>query len=199
VQNMTDSSLPQKNTLSSHSSPDGEAMGGIEGGQFVRLYSAAYPRVYRYILSLVPRRSDADEVMQETSVVLWQKFNEFLVDRDFTHWACGIARLVVLELLRKQKPFLLGFDEQLVTQLASRREEQYELMELRQEFLEECKEHLTEKDIQLLDLFYGSSKGAQKAASQQGCTLRNIYQQLGRIRRGLFQCIERKIAGEGVR
>lgn len=176
-----------------------EERGGdsVKCGEFMRLYSVSYPRVYRYIFSLVPKKNDADEVMQETSVVLWQKFEEFQADRDFTRWACGIARLMVLELLRKQKPFLTGFDEQLVTQLASRQEEQYELMELRQEFLEECKERLAGKDIQLLDLFYGSRNGAQKAASQQDCTLRNIYQQLGRIRKVLFRCIERKIAGAG--
>lgn len=168
----------------------------VEDYSFMRLYSVAYPQVYRYIFSLVPEKTDVDEVMQETSVVLWEKFHEFETERNFTRWACGISRLIVLELLRKQKRFGVGFDEQIIKELAYRREEQYELLELRQEFLEECKEQLLEKDIELLDLYYNFQQGTQDLADKQGCTRRNIYQQLGRIRKVLFQCIERKMAEE---
>lgn len=191
---MTRSRINQKKN---HPFGGAEKESSARCSEFMRYYSVSYPQVYRYIFSLVPRKSDADEVIQEASVILWEKFEEFQPDRDFTRWACGIARLAVLELMRKQKSFLTGFDEQLVKQLAFRQEEQYELMELRQEFLEECKEKLPGKDIQLISCFYDSKTGAQKAATQRNCTLRNIYQQIERIRKVLFRCIERKIAEEG--
>ncbi|QDU14750.1 RNA polymerase sigma factor [Gimesia maris] len=112
----------RQNNSSSQLPDDNEVIPPLDHCPFMRYYSAAYPHVYRYIYSLVPRKADADEVMQETSVVLWQKFEEFQPDRDFTRWACGIARLVVLESLRKQRRFIVGFDEQLIKELSIRRE-----------------------------------------------------------------------------
>jgi len=187
-------SITRQNYPMSQTPDDKEVMPPRDHCPFMRYYSAAYPHVYRYIFSLIPRKSDADEVMQETSVVLWQKFGEFQPDRDFTRWACGIARLVVMEVLRKQRRFIVGFDEQLIKELSIRREERYELLELRQEFLEECKEQLDPQDLNLLDLYYNSQESAQDAAEKKGCTRRNIYQRLGTIRKLLFQCIERKMS-----
>tara|TARA_R110002111_G_scaffold1162_5_gene8239 strand:- start:1365 stop:1952 length:588 start_codon:yes stop_codon:yes gene_type:complete len=186
--------ITRQNYPMSQTPDDKEVMPPRDHCPFMRYYSAAYPHVYRYIFSLIPRKSDADEVMQETSVVLWQKFEEFQPDRDFTRWACGISRLVVMEVLRKQRRFIVGFDEQLIKELAIRREERYELLELRQEFLEECKEQLDQQDLNLLDLYYNSPESAQDAAEKKGCTRRNIYQRLGTIRKLLFQCIERKMS-----
>ncbi len=59
--------------------------------QFVELYSAAHRSVYACVMTLVRDPSDADEVLQETSLVLWRKFNDFRPDGDFVSWACGIA------------------------------------------------------------------------------------------------------------
>ncbi|WP_339625100.1 sigma-70 family RNA polymerase sigma factor [Gimesia maris] len=148
----------RQNNSSSQIPDDNEVIPPLDHCPFMRYYSAAYPHVYRYIYSLIPRKADADEVMQETSVVLWQKFEEFQPDRDFTRWACGIARLVVLESLRKQRRFIVGLDEQLIKELSIRREERYELLEIRQEFLEECKEQLDQQDLNLLDRYYNSQE-----------------------------------------
>lgn len=38
---------------------------------------------YSYILSLVPRSSDADYIMQEMTAIMWQKFSEFSEGTDF--------------------------------------------------------------------------------------------------------------------
>ena len=45
--------------------------------------------MHGFVRSLVPRREDAAEVMQEAAVVLWEKFDEFDSSRDFRKWACG--------------------------------------------------------------------------------------------------------------
>lgn len=48
-----------------------------QSATFVALWSAHGPRVYSYIFSLVGSWPDADDVYQETSVVLLEKFDEF--------------------------------------------------------------------------------------------------------------------------
>ena len=43
----------------------------------MRLFSTHQPQIFAYILTLLPAWHDAEEVMQETSVVLWNSFGEF--------------------------------------------------------------------------------------------------------------------------
>ena len=45
--------------------------------QFIRLFSREEPRLHAYILTMVPNWSDAADILQETSAVLWKKFDEF--------------------------------------------------------------------------------------------------------------------------
>src|SRR5882672_9457197 len=79
-------------------------------------------RVYRYIFSLIPRRTEAEELFQETSLTLWKTWERYSPDVEFVAWACGIAHNLVRNHLRKRKtqPRLLA-DEQLLDHLAERR------------------------------------------------------------------------------
>ncbi len=62
-----------------------------ETERFVSQFTVAHRRIYAFILTLLPNRSEADEVMQETSLVLWRQFDQFDPQRDFVRWACGVA------------------------------------------------------------------------------------------------------------
>ncbi|QDV48959.1 sigma-70 family RNA polymerase sigma factor [Gimesia fumaroli] len=162
----------------------------------MRLYSNSYSKIFRFILTLIPCRNDADEVMQETSLVLWRKFGEYQADGSFTRWACGIARIEVLRLMERKKRFAAFFDEQLLTQIASTHARYDELLEIRRDFLGQCKRQLPEKDLYLLQLIYESEHGAKTAASIMDQPLSTIYRHLDRIRTALFRCIERKMNAE---
>lgn len=48
-------------------------------------------QIFSYIYTLVPRRHDAEDLLQETSVVICEKFEEFRPGTDFVAWACQIA------------------------------------------------------------------------------------------------------------
>src|SRR5260221_10163530 len=48
-------------------------------------------QVFAYIYTLVPDRHDAEDLLQETSVVICEKFDEFVPGTDFVAWACQIA------------------------------------------------------------------------------------------------------------
>jgi len=163
----------------------------------MRLYANAHSRIFRFILTLIPCRNDADEVMQETSLILWRKFSEYEPGGNFTRWACGIARLEVLRLMERKKRFAALFDEQLLTQLAATQTRYDELLEIRRDFLAQCKRQLPEKDLYLLQLIYESEHGAKTAASIMDQPLSTIYRHLNRIRTTLYHCIERKINAEG--
>ena len=62
---------------------------------FVALFVKNQRRIYGYILTVVPDCNEADDLFQQTSLVLWEKADEFRPDGDFVRWACGIAFNVV--------------------------------------------------------------------------------------------------------
>src|SRR5262245_27195115 len=59
--------------------------------RFVRLFAQHEHQVYAYIVSVLANWADADEVMQETSVALWEMFDDFQEGTSFCSWACRIA------------------------------------------------------------------------------------------------------------
>ena len=62
-------------------------------GEFLELYSHNYPRLQFYLTSLMPMADDAADVLQETSLVLWKRFDTYETGTNFFAWACKIARL----------------------------------------------------------------------------------------------------------
>src|SRR5947208_8192852 len=70
-------------------------------------------RLYGYIHSLVRDLNDADDLFQQTSLILWKKFGEFDPRRSFFSWACGIARLEVANFVRTRARQRLYFSDDL--------------------------------------------------------------------------------------
>lgn len=49
--------------------------------EFVCLWTRYQPEVRRYVCRLMPATSDAEDVMQQTALRLWEKFNEYDSER----------------------------------------------------------------------------------------------------------------------
>ena len=57
--------------------------------RFVQLFARVRDNLFAYIFTLLPHWSDAEDVFQQTSLVLWRKFGEFRAARA-TSWP-GLA------------------------------------------------------------------------------------------------------------
>ena len=64
--------------------------------RFLRLYVENEESLNGFVRSLVFTLDDAREVMQDTAVVLWRKFEELDSPEDFRRWAFGVARFQAL-------------------------------------------------------------------------------------------------------
>src|SRR5262245_5742011 len=71
--------------------PQAGEPGSAKGRAFLRLFLQNERRLYAYILTLLPHRADADDVLQEASLVMWDKFDDANPPADFTAWGCRIA------------------------------------------------------------------------------------------------------------
>ena len=84
---MLDASQKSSATTSGNQSAPGE--------DFVRLFTQAQRPLYLFILPLVHTTADADEVLQETNVVMLSKWIQFELGTNFLAWCRTIARLEV--------------------------------------------------------------------------------------------------------
>ena len=162
--------------------------------RFAELLQAHHTQLFGYLYAMVQSVSDAEDLFQETSVVLWSKFAEYQEGTSFFSWAKATARYKLLNFLRSQER-RRQFSAELQSRLSNVFDElDSRVLQARLEALQECKERLSEDDRQLLEACYGSELSFRQTASQLGKSPKSVYNAMGRIRGVLMKCIEDKIA-----
>ena len=160
--------------------------------RFSDLLQQNYRRLYGYIYSLVRNFSDAEELLQDTSLVLWQKFDEFDPQTNFMTWACQIAKFTVLNFLRKEQRRKSHFTEEFQSHLLSLgAEAEVPPDDIRHDALEHCAGQLSQEQRDMLWDFYSESKTVPQIASERSRRPAGIYGSLHHIRNKLLQCMTR--------
>ena len=161
---------------------------------FADMLRRDHGRLYGYIHSLVRDLNDADDLFQQTTLVLWNKFDSFDPARSFFNWACGVARGEVANFLRSRGRSKLYFSDELNLLLAEAHEEfDTDEREERKEALGGCLEKLRDRDRELLQQCYGTDEAIQAIASKHGRSSQSVHNSLRRIRQALFECIQRSM------
>jgi RNA polymerase sigma-70 factor (ECF subfamily) len=165
--------------------------------EFVRLLTGSQAALYACILSLLPDRAAAQDVLQETNVTLWHKADDFEPGTSFMAWAARIARYHVLNFRRKAKRERLVFDDELIAELSSRQEDRAEDAERYSARLQQCLEKLPDEHRELLIRRYSSGGSVQAIAESRGQTIGAVSQLLYRIRESLLNCLSQPALGDG--
>lgn len=163
--------------------------------QFVALFAAHDRGIYKYVLTLLADPGDTQEVFQETSVTLWQKFDDYQPDSNFFAWACRVAYFEVLKFRQTHRRDRLRFNDDLLDTLAEERSAGEGLLYTRQAVLPDCMKKLPPMDRELIDVRYAGEETVQQIAQRTGRQPNTLYKALERIRRTLMKCIEETIAG----
>ena len=164
--------------------------------EIIRQITASQRRLYGYVLTLVPDPQAAEEILQQTNVVIWEKSKEIDTIEHFSAWASKIAYFQTLAYLKKVKRDRMHFDNELIEKIATAVNERRILLDDRVEALRGCLRKLTDKDRDLIRRRYefgASLDGVSEAVSR---TRGAIKQALYRIRGALMQCIEQTLTPE---
>jgi RNA polymerase sigma-70 factor (ECF subfamily) len=148
--------------------------------------------LHRYILSLLPDRGLADDVLQETNLVLWRKAAEYDPAQPFLAWAFGMARFQVMAARRDLGRDRHVFDDQLVNMMA----DEYPADPLTaplHEALENCLGRLPEDQRKLILARYEPGASVQDLAKARSQTPGAVSVLLLRIRKLLEDCIARSL------
>jgi RNA polymerase sigma-70 factor (ECF subfamily) len=167
--------------------------------QFVEQYVRCQDRIYAYVATQLPNRADAEEVFQQTSLVLWKKWQQFDLGRDFVAWACGMAHHEVRNFLRKHKARgRVYLSEDALEAVAQARLEAQDALEARRQALRHCLDRLEPGRRALLERCYAGPDSIKTIAEGRGQPPNVLYMTLKRLRRLLFDCVSRTLRAEGV-
>ena len=148
--------------------------------------------LYAFILGLLPNRSDAEDVLQETNLILCQKSKEYDPEGNFRSWAFNIARFQVLGHLTKKKRSKIYFSNELVETLAS---EEFDgrTHQLTQRALQICYELLPDHMREISRLRFKEDLSMKEISKRIQRPIGAISGTLFRIRQNLVQCVRIKL------
>ena len=160
----------------------------------VRLLTRYQEDLFRFILSLHPHEEDARDVLQETSVALCRKIEDYDPVQPFLPWAFGFAFLEVLKQRERNQRDTRLLNRELVESLLHKRQEHETVLQARLQALEHCLEKLLPDEQKLIQQRYQTRLGIEELADQFGTSRRTLFRNLDRIRRLLFDCISNRLA-----
>lgn len=163
---------------------------------YVRLLGQNQRRITLYVLSLVPRWNDAEEIIQETNLVLWREFDRFELGTNFAAWACKVAFHQVLTWQRKQQRDRLRFSPEFLEAVAREASDSAERLERRSQVLNECLRKLPDTQRELLRMRYAENCSIDDLSQRVKRTVAAVYRSLSRIRQTLHECVTRSLSLE---
>lgn len=176
--------------------PEAEPLSLERQKELMLLMTQHQRRIYGYIYTLLPNRQAAEDVLQEASLVICEKFHEFKSGTDFVAWAFQVAYWEVRRARQKYARSKLVFGEEALEAVAATAVELAPEMDVRHEALQLCLKKLHPRDREFILLRYERGHGVEEAAKRAGRSMFAAYKALARIRKLLFDCVTNRINTE---
>jgi len=163
---------------------------------FLALLTQHEPHLCACVHAMIPVWQDAEEVLQETRVILWREFDDFRPGSNFLAWARTIARYQARARLKKDRsrprPLSEELTESLLAELADTPEEENR----RWTAFVKCCQGLGADAREMLRGVYVDRQKVRAVAEKLGRTVNGTYMALSRIRRRLMECVEERLQEE---
>jgi len=172
-----------------------ESSKNMDHEAFLRLFTRYEGNLRAFVASLLPTWEGVDEVMQESSIVLWRKFGQFdqSAESGVLDWAFMIARYEVLKYRRRRATDRLRFSEDVFELLATTAESTTATQDQRIRLLRDCVASLEPAHLELAKAVYNDGAAIKDVAEQVGRTPTGLYKALARIRNRLAACVQAKL------
>jgi RNA polymerase sigma-70 factor (ECF subfamily) len=162
--------------------------------RFVELLGKHEQSLNTFVLAAVRHWADADEIVQQTRIRLWEQIDRYDPDKDFGAWARTIAYYEILNYRKQVGRRLAPLTESVIEKLAVDAERIGDAA-VRQAALANCLERLSPAQRDLLTQCYNGEQTIQELAKGLGRTFNALRQLLFRMRKNLFRCVEQQLAG----
>ena len=162
-----------------------------QSDEFIELISSFQGRLYGFILSMMGDPDQANDILQETNIVLWRKSGEFTPGTSFKSWSFRVASFQVMAFRQKKLRDRLVFDDSLFGSIIEEAKELDTQFEAKQKTLDLCIQKLNERHRDLIDKRYSHGIAVKKIAEDLKQNANAITQTLFRARKNLIDCVKR--------
>ena len=163
---------------------------------FLHFFRRAETDLRAFIGSVIRDPHAREDIFQEVSRTLWERFDDYDLERPFGAWARGIASRKILEARRRSARFPLLFPPETVEAIVQAFDETDEPAAAREAALKLCVDALPPRSRQILTSRYNERHPCERIAKATGMNLKAVHQTLSRLRRALHRCITRRLEQE---
>ncbi|PAY19234.1 RNA polymerase factor sigma-70 [Rhodopirellula sp. SM50] len=139
------------------------------------------------------RHDEAEEIFQQTCIVLWQKFSQYDPSGNFAAWACRIAHYEMLKYRESKRRIKLLSDETLESLALAAMPIAAEMGDRRMA-LSTCLKKLPSQDHDLIRERYFDGLSVSEIAKRVGRSTHAIYRELSRVHGRLSRCVDRSVS-----
>ena len=167
-----------------------------KGSQLLQLFARHNRELRAYSRLILPSVDPIDDVMQEASVVIWDKQEQLRHEDEFLPWAKTIVRNISFRHRRKLVRDRHVFDDELVERILTEEEaEQADGSQSSREYeaLLSCLNKFPEDRKQLILAPYRGPGAVKEMATQSTRSPNSLYKLLQRLRTKLMHCIETEL------
>jgi RNA polymerase sigma-70 factor (ECF subfamily) len=163
---------------------------------FLRLFLRHQEELRAFIGSLVRDRHMRDDILQESALVLWRKFDEYDPARSFGAWARGVTAHKIMQSFDRIKRCPLQFSPNATQAILMACQDSRMDISEEQEALQQCLGNLPDRSRNLVSMRYEQGLKLREIAEQTASSLDAVHKTLSRIRQLLRKCVEDRLALE---
>ncbi len=164
--------------------------------KFLSLLSKSQARIHAYILYQVPNRNDAEDILQDTIVVMLDKFSEFEEGTNFLAWGLQIARYKIMAYRDKKKNSKLVFDDSVLKIMEEESDIQDAIAKEDSERLSECVSKLPDKYKKYLQYRYEESMSYKAIGDKISVSAQAVHKTMSKIHIALMNCVRLGVSKE---
>ena len=163
---------------------------------FIELMTEFQGPLYAYIFSMIGHQADAQDVLQESNMVLMTKSDQFTLGTSFRAWSFCIANFQVMAWRKRCKRDRLVFDDELALQLSSEIQSSCSTYNEDLETLRKCILKLNDRHRELIEKRYRQGLSVKVIAAALEQPANTFAQVIHRARQALINCVSRNSGAE---
>lgn len=156
---------------------------------FLSLLRRSQTQIHTYILCQIPNRNDAEDILQDTIVVMLDKFSEYKEGSSFLAWGIAIARYKIKSFKYKNRNSKMIFDDSIGNLLEQEASKNPDFFQDESRVLKGCVEKLDSKHKHYLLLRYEQDMTYREIGRQFNVSMQAVYKMMTRIQLSLLHCV----------
>jgi RNA polymerase sigma-70 factor (ECF subfamily) len=148
--------------------------------------------LFGFIVAMVPNHTDAEDILQETAIILWNKFDAYEPGTNFYAWAKQVAKNKVYEYYKTQKRFN-STDLKFLEIIQEINEPMLDTLEQRMAALRGCVSKLDRRDVLLIQARFQKNLSLKKLAEQNNQSVHTLYKRLAHVFALLRTCTQKTL------